>query len=143
MDTRFLQSFVSVVECGSIAEAARRLNLTPAGVGQRLRALESEIGTQLIVRSGRTVTPTAADLAIVERARNVLREISEFSTIATDQTLAGKLRIGAVPTAITGLPPGSMVSLREVYPKIEPVRECCVLNQVDASLRVSRRMAAR
>jgi DNA-binding transcriptional LysR family regulator len=119
MDMRFLESFVSVVECGSIAEAARRLNLTPAGVGQRLRALEGEIGSRLIVRSGRTVTPTAAGLAIVERARNVLREISEFSTIATDETLAGKLRIGAVPTAITGLLPGSMVSLREVYPRVE------------------------
>ena len=84
-----------------------------------MRALEEEIGSRLIVRSGRTVTPTAAGLAIVERARNVLREISEFSTIATDETLAGKLRIGAVPTAITGLLPGIMVSLREAYPGVE------------------------
>ena len=44
MDTRFLDSFVTVVDGGSIAEAARRLNLTPAAVAQRIRALESEIG---------------------------------------------------------------------------------------------------
>jgi hypothetical protein len=30
MDTRFLETFVIAVDCGSIAEAARRLNLTPA-----------------------------------------------------------------------------------------------------------------
>ena len=45
MDTRFLESLVTVAECGSLAEAARRLNLTPAGVAQRIRALESEMVT--------------------------------------------------------------------------------------------------
>jgi DNA-binding transcriptional LysR family regulator len=43
MDTRFLESLVTVADSGSIAEAARRLNLTPAGVTQRIRALENEI----------------------------------------------------------------------------------------------------
>ncbi len=45
MDTEFLESFVKVVEHGSVAEAARRLNLTAAAVTQRIRALEREIGT--------------------------------------------------------------------------------------------------
>ena len=36
MDTRYLESFVIVAEKGSIAEAARRLNLTPAAVAQSL-----------------------------------------------------------------------------------------------------------
>jgi DNA-binding transcriptional LysR family regulator len=54
MDTQFLDSFVTVVDYGSMAEAARRLNLTPAAVAQRIRALEDEIGASLFVRSGRT-----------------------------------------------------------------------------------------
>ena len=49
MNTAFLQSFVTVVEHGSIAEAARRLNLTAAAVAQRIHALESEIGTRLFI----------------------------------------------------------------------------------------------
>ena len=36
MDTRFLETFVSVAEHGSLAEAARRLNLTSAAVAQRI-----------------------------------------------------------------------------------------------------------
>jgi len=40
MDTRFLESFVMVIEHGSVAAAARRLNLTDAAVTQRVRALE-------------------------------------------------------------------------------------------------------
>jgi len=42
MDSRYLQSFVFVVELGSIAEAARRLDLTPAAVAQRVKMLETE-----------------------------------------------------------------------------------------------------
>ena len=36
MDSRFLESFVMVVEHGSIAEAARRLDLTAAAVAEGL-----------------------------------------------------------------------------------------------------------
>ena len=70
MDTRFLESLVTVADCGSIAEAARRLNLTPAGIAQRVRALESEIGARLLFRSGRSVQPTPAGVAILDRARS-------------------------------------------------------------------------
>src|SRR4051794_40015393 len=65
MDTRFLDAFLMAVDCGSIAEAARRLNLTAAGVAKRIRALEREIGAVLVTRSGRTVRPTGAGAAIV------------------------------------------------------------------------------
>jgi DNA-binding transcriptional LysR family regulator len=41
MDSRFIESLVMVIDNGSIAEGARRLNITPAGVAQRIRALEA------------------------------------------------------------------------------------------------------
>ena len=47
MDSRFLESFVMVIDNGSIAEAARRLNITAAGVAQRIRSLETDIGARL------------------------------------------------------------------------------------------------
>ncbi|MCC3263312.1 LysR family transcriptional regulator, partial [Paenibacillus polymyxa] len=55
MDTRYVQSFVSVIESGSLAEAARRLDLTPAAIAARVRTLEEELGTTLIKRVGRSV----------------------------------------------------------------------------------------
>ncbi|MGH8843166.1 MAG: helix-turn-helix domain-containing protein [Advenella sp.] len=60
MDTRFLESFVQVVELGSVAAAARQLDLTPTAVSLRLRALEADVGTALIKRVGRTMMPTEA-----------------------------------------------------------------------------------
>jgi DNA-binding transcriptional LysR family regulator len=119
MDIRFLESFVMVVDNGSIAEAARRLNLTPAGVAQRIRALEAEIGARLIVRSGRSVRPTVAGTAILERARNFLSEVRDLKSIAASDRPLGELRLGATPTATSGLLPGILTLLTKRYPQID------------------------
>jgi DNA-binding transcriptional LysR family regulator len=118
MDTRFLESFITVVEHGSIAEAARRLNLTPAAVAQRIRALEHEIGAQLLSRSGRTVKPTEAGANILDRSRRFLQEVRDLRALANDQTHAGELRLGAVATALNGLLPDILASLAKKYPQL-------------------------
>ena len=46
-------SFVTITESGSLAEAARRLDVTPSAVSQRLRQLETRLGMQLAHRSTR------------------------------------------------------------------------------------------
>src|SRR5215471_1184982 len=119
MDTRFLESFVAVVEQGSLAEAARRLNLTPAGVAQRIRALESEIGARLLFRSGRTVRPTQSGAAILVHARDFLGHIRDLKSIAANDTPSGELRLGAVPTAKNGFLPDILSGMARKYPQIE------------------------
>ena len=71
MDTRFLETFLFVACHGSIAEASRRLNITPAAAAQRIQALEAEIGQPLLMRVGRTVRPTPAGLAILSQSRRI------------------------------------------------------------------------
>lgn len=48
-----LQALEMAIRSGSLKEAAARLCITPAAVGQRIRALESYLGAELLVR-GRT-----------------------------------------------------------------------------------------
>lgn len=119
MDTRFLESFVTVVDKGSIAEAARRLHLTPAAVAQRLRALESEIGKPLVSRAGRTVRPTETGIAMLERARLLLRQVRDLKATSADGVLIGELRLGATATALTGMMPAILSSLAAAHPQIE------------------------
>jgi DNA-binding transcriptional LysR family regulator len=119
MDTRSLESFVNVVDNGSFAEAGRRLNLTPAGVAQRVHALEKEVGVRLVVRSGRNVRPTEAGMAILGRARTFLAEARNLKSTAAIDSPAGELRLGAVQTALTGLLPDILALLTEKYPQIE------------------------
>ena len=112
MDSRYLQSFVYVVELGSIAEAARRLNLTAAAVAQRVKMLEAELGMQLVRRSGRTVGTTEAGERILSRARTVLHEIRDLKSDLNDaSSLAGQLRLGGTPTMMTSLIPDVLAKL--------------------------------
>ena len=119
MDTEFLRTFVIVVEGGSIAEAARRLSLTPASVALRIRTLEKEFGTRLLVRSGRTVMPTEAGRSLTELGRNLLHDVANLKSALTTETAAGELRIGAVPTAITGLMPRILTTVQTSHPGLE------------------------
>ncbi len=54
-DLRFL---VSITESGSLAEAARRMDVTPSSVSQRLRQMESRLGLHLVHRSTRRFSLT-------------------------------------------------------------------------------------
>ena len=119
MDSRFLDSFVGVIDFGSISEAARRLDLTPAAVAQRIRALEKELGTRLVSRSGRTVKPTEAGARIAARARVVLRDVRDLKSDTADTLPGGQLRLGAIATAMTGLLPAALADFVRLHPQLE------------------------
>ncbi len=119
MDLRFLESFVEVADCHSVAEAARRLNLTPATVAQRLKALEQELGHPLVGRAGRTVRPTASGLAVLPAARRLIESARDLRALAAADLPAGDLRLGSTATALTGLLPGIIASLGERHPQID------------------------
>lgn len=116
MDIRFLESFVSVVDNGSIAGAARRLALTPAAVAQRIRALEGDLGAPLLSRSGRTVRPTEAGERILANARALLVAARDLAALATNDRAEGEIRLGAVVTAMTGLVPDILARLSRTHP---------------------------
>ena len=67
METNYLRTFVVVLESGSMSEAARRLDLTPAAVAQQMRVLERDLGVPLLRRQ-MTVLYTSSRLP---RASNI------------------------------------------------------------------------
>jgi DNA-binding transcriptional LysR family regulator len=108
-----------VVEHGSVAEAARRLNLTAAAVTQRIRALEREIGISLVCRSGRTVRETEAGAAILSQAQALLRDVRDLRATATERSFAGELGLGAISSALTGILPDILARLTTKYPQMK------------------------
>ncbi len=119
METRFLETFLIVVEHGSLAEASRRMGITPAAVSQRIQALEDEIGLPIIVRSGRRVRPTEVGLAILEKSRRVLSEVRQLKGLAHDDQAFGALRLGAISTVLTGLLPGALRRVFDTIPGVD------------------------
>ena len=119
MDTLFLKTFVAVADHGSMAAAARLLNVTPAAVAQQIRTLERDVGAPLIARVGRTVSITEAGARILQRARTLLRDLDELRAVATDDAIAGELRLGACPTALSGMLPDILALMVERFPRIK------------------------
>lgn len=70
------------IECGSVAEAARRFDPTAAAVAARARSLEEDLDAVLIQRSGRQVHPTSEGLKILESANAVQRCVRDMQAVA-------------------------------------------------------------
>lgn len=68
LDPDALECLAAIIEEGGFERAALRLSITQSAVSQRLRALESQVGTVLIVRS-RPLKPTAAGQLMLKHAK--------------------------------------------------------------------------
>ena len=66
-DPDALECLAAIVEQGGFERAAVRLSITQSAVSQRLRALEAQVGTVLLVRS-RPVKPTSAGRLLIKHA---------------------------------------------------------------------------
>ena len=119
METLFLKSFVAVVDHGSMAAAARLLNITPAAVAQQIRTLEREFGAPLIARAGRSVHVTEPGARILQRARDLLRDVADLRAVANDDSTAGELRLGAGTNQLTGILPDVLARMVALYPRIQ------------------------
>jgi len=66
-----LQTFLAIVETGSLVKAAHKINVTQSTVTARLKSLESETGQQLIRRQKSGATMTAAGLKLHRHATTI------------------------------------------------------------------------
>ena len=69
-DPAALECLAAIVEEGGFERAAQRLNVTQSAVSQRLRALEAQVGSVLIVRS-RPLRPTAAGQLLLKHTKQL------------------------------------------------------------------------
>ena len=88
-DPAALECLAAIVEEGGFERAAQRLSITQSAVSQRLRALEADVGTVLIVRS-RPLRPTAAGKLLLKHTKqmrllraDVERELRELAPSTT------------------------------------------------------------
>ncbi|WP_262299856.1 LysR family transcriptional regulator [Microvirga sesbaniae] len=91
-----LTVFVRVAELGSFAAAARDLGLSPAMVGNHIRALEEWFSTPLLLRTTRQQSLTDAGQEVLGKARHVLAGMAALESFAEQsQEPSGPLRLSA------------------------------------------------
>jgi DNA-binding transcriptional LysR family regulator len=92
----YMDTFVRVVDSGSLSGAARSARLSLPAVSRQLSALERQLGTQLIVRSTRRLSVTEAGHRFYGHARSALREAEEAMTSARSaRSISGRLSVSA------------------------------------------------
>jgi DNA-binding transcriptional LysR family regulator len=105
-----------IVELGSIARAAQAQSLTPAAVGQRILAIEKHFNTELFNRSTHKATPTENCLNLLPRIRHIVSEYRELNSDIDHSGISGKLHLGAISTALTGIIPSVIKLLAQSAP---------------------------
>ncbi|MEL6686184.1 MAG: LysR family transcriptional regulator [Pseudomonadota bacterium] len=97
---RLLETFIRIVERGSISAAARDLNLSQASASRQLAQLEAQLNSALIARSTHSLSLTEAGEQLLPRARDLIARWSALDDLAdTDGPLTGSIRVVA-PVAL-------------------------------------------
>lgn len=93
-----LLAFVTVAREGSVSRAAEVLNLTQPAVSHQIKRLSDETGIILFKRTSTGITITRDGLALVQKAENVLKAMTEFRRSASIRAgcVSGKLKIGTI-----------------------------------------------
>jgi DNA-binding transcriptional LysR family regulator len=91
-----MQSFVRIVESGSLSAAARAQKLSLPAVSRQLSALERELGGPLLLRTTRRLQITDAGRAFYEHARAVLAGVERARAVVSDaRGVRGTLTVSA------------------------------------------------
>jgi DNA-binding transcriptional LysR family regulator len=121
MELRQLEYFVAVAEEANFTRAAERVHISQSGVSAQVRHLERELGAELIDRSGRTATLTAAGVAALAPARAALAAAASVRQAVDDvnELLRGQLAVAMV-TACTVVPLfDALASFHLAHPSVE------------------------
>ena len=121
MEFRHIRSFLSVAETLHFGRSARLLNLSQPALSLQVKALEDELGIQLLSRNRQGTVLTEAGQAFREDAAIALERL-EFAKRKAQWASAGKLghiRIGFISTAGFEIVPNLMRRFRKSYPDVE------------------------
>jgi DNA-binding transcriptional LysR family regulator len=94
LDLDLLRSFVSVVDAGGFTRAGERVHRTQSTVSQQIRRLEEDVGRPLLIRAGKTVTPTEDGERLLSYARRILALAGEARDMLARPQAEGVVRLG-------------------------------------------------
>ena len=119
---RDLRAVVTLAERLHFGKAAEDLEIAQPSLSAAVKKVEEVLGERLFERTSRHVALTPAGQRVVQRIRSVLEELAEMGrTGARKEPLAGRFRLGLVPTIGPYYAPRFLAALRVRYPKLELV----------------------
>ncbi|MGL6050053.1 MAG: LysR substrate-binding domain-containing protein [Aeromonas salmonicida] len=94
LDLDALRSYVLGLDCGSFVLAAQRLCRSTSAVSAQLKKLEQQCGTELVMKRGRHLVPTASGERLLGYAKRLLELNDEAVLALKGELLQGEIRLG-------------------------------------------------
>ncbi|AWG28024.1 LysR family transcriptional regulator [Burkholderia cenocepacia] len=119
MSLRAFRTLVAIARYRTFARAGEAIGLTQSAVSLQIKTLESEYNVQLFDRSRRQPVLTEAGNILLAQAKQVLAMVDRIPDALSDEKkLVGRLRIGAIQTALSGPLPDALLALRAAHPSL-------------------------
>ena len=90
---RPLAIFATVIETGSFAAAARKLNTSRSRISEQVAALEADLGIRLLQRSTRQLTVTPEGERVYQQARVLGDILNQVEAVATPELPSGRVAL--------------------------------------------------
>ena len=123
MEIRALENFLAVAREQNITAAAESLHISQPALSTQLKAMETELGKQLLIRGvkgSRKVILTEEGMILRKRAEEILSLMrrTEEEIAGSNETIAGNVFIGTGETEIVRLFARIAKKLQQKYPDI-------------------------
>jgi DNA-binding transcriptional LysR family regulator len=115
-----LMAFMAIAQERSFRSAARRLNMSPSALSHSMRSLEQRLGARLLHRTTRSVAPTEAGQALLDRLGAPIAEVIDAvrDVGAFQQQPRGLVRINMPRAAAQLIVMPQLAQFRTDYPEI-------------------------
>lgn len=95
-----MQAFLVVARAGSITAAAREMHLSQSALSRQIKALEDELGVELLERGAHSIALTAAGRILEEDGRRWLDQAERLELRVRQASVAEVIRVGYAPSLV-------------------------------------------
>lgn len=118
MESNDLRIFQIVAYENSISKAALRMGYVQSNVTMRIKMLEEELGTTLLIRNNKGVTLTDSGKKLLDYAEKIIGLINEAESAFKGNPCNNSLKIGATQTISASVLPKWLSIYSENYPEV-------------------------
>jgi DNA-binding transcriptional LysR family regulator len=121
VDLRYVRTFVTVAELGTVSKAAERLHIAQPALSRQIGNLERELEVKLFDRVGRRLVLTSQGEQLLSDCRGLLNYahgVGERAQLLRRGDV-GVLRVSASPHLIEGIFPDFLSRFAERYPRVQ------------------------
>lgn len=118
---RQIEVIRAIMVAGTVAGAARLLNVSAPGISRTMKYTEDSLGVRLFLREGGRFVPTPEARDIFSQIDAVYKKVEDlhFAIDKLEQGDGAELRIASVPSIANVMVPRALKGLRQRYPQLQ------------------------